>query len=209
MRNVLCVWALWALIGLNYPNQPHLGPPMPHPWLQELYLSSAPGFVSWFDLCSWSVCLQLCQGFVWLWLLVIWLWPCFPCLVLDLPHCHGPAWQSQDVWPWLPSPELILNLTAQLNLITRGPGVAPRLELVVTPGVPAYLAQVLQDRAVAARVTAPPALLFEIASPAISNTWNLNKCSSGCFTVCFLFLYSGEVKRVAMLVLSSSLLAQI
>lgn len=109
MRNVLCVWALWVLIGLNYPNQPHLGPPTPHPWLQELYLSSAPGSVSWFDLCSWSVCLQLCQGFVWLWLLVIWLWPCFPCLVLDLPYCCGPAWQSQDVWPWLPSPDLILT----------------------------------------------------------------------------------------------------
>lgn len=51
------------------------------------------------------------------------------------------------------------HLTAQLNLITRDTSVAPRLELVVTPGVPAHLAQVLWDRAVAARVTAPPALL--------------------------------------------------
>lgn len=52
------------LMGLNCPEQPHLGPPpqTPCPWAQEPHLRSAPGLCS---LPAWgcsSVGLQLCRS---------------------------------------------------------------------------------------------------------------------------------------------------
>lgn len=69
--NTTGVRALWALIGLNGPDQPHLGPPprpSAHGW--EAYLSSGLGLCSFLKLFCGCTCSSL--GHAWLFTLLIW-----------------------------------------------------------------------------------------------------------------------------------------
>ena len=63
------VRALWALLGVKGPDQPHLGPPQPLPMGQELHFSSAVG-----------IGLQLCPCPAWPWALLS--WGLIHCLIL-------------------------------------------------------------------------------------------------------------------------------
>lgn len=195
MTNVLCVRALQALRGLNQHNQLHLGPPHTLPPVGPAALSSALGP---FLICAVEV--PICSSIMALFgcgcqLSGPCLADCFPCLLLDLPYRHGLAWQSQDnVWTWSPSPELILTWLFSLTSSPWTPLMMWTLgwSWLQPWACPAHLAQVLRGRAVAGKVIASN----PTASPVISNTWKLDKCSSGCFIVRFLFLCSGEIERV-------------
>lgn len=99
MTDVPCFRSLWALMALTAL---HLWPPLLHPWVQELCLSSALGSQLWFGQSCWAW--QLSCGSLWLWLphcglalqtvFSAWSWT----------YCHG----QDSSWPWLLSPELIL-----------------------------------------------------------------------------------------------------
>lgn len=209
MTNVLCVRAQQVLTGPDCPNWPSLGPPhAPPPMPPRALFKLSSGL--WVLVCSVLLkCLSAAPS--WLCLAVApsdlalalqavfpaWFWTCL--IAVDLPGNHKTAsdpgyphqswsWFDFSAWPhhqglpWCgclaeagchPGPALLTLLRY----------CGTRLWLARSqPCQPCYRFQ--------------PRIPQGAASPVISNTWKLDKCSSGCFTVHFLFLDSGEIERV-------------
>ena len=80
----------------------------PHPWAQELYLSSAPSIWSLTELCWRSAALlySCSHASAWLWSSLRWMSTYGLASLLDFCH-YGPAWWSLDLilflTYWLPS----------------------------------------------------------------------------------------------------------
>lgn len=121
-----------ALIGVNGPDEPHLGPPT-LPMGQEHYLSSALGYYSLFEQCCRGADFWLpVHGPCWC---PLWALCGPPGLVAQMCCCYGPVWQSLEcVWSWPVNwpPSLASNLCHHHEL-ARCWGLAVEVALLSLP----------------------------------------------------------------------------